>query len=68
MAETIIKSAKGNEDRVITIAKALDGVVICSGTDADPNRFMVCISDEDSPAVFAALKTCMHEINEREGI
>lgn len=61
MSETIIKSSKGNEDRLITIAKALDGVVICSGTDADPNRSMVCILDEDFPAVFAALKRIENE-------
>ncbi|MGO8242974.1 hypothetical protein [Rhizobium johnstonii] len=63
--ETVIKSAKGNQDRLITIAKALDGVVICSGTDADPNRSMVCILDEDFPEVFRALQLINNEMLER---
>ncbi|TBY60170.1 hypothetical protein E0H46_31875 [Rhizobium leguminosarum bv. viciae] len=68
MTETISRSTKGSEDRLITIAKALDGVVICSGTEADPTRSMVCVLDEDFPAVFAAMKRHMHEINERASI
>lgn len=68
MTETVIRSSKGNQDRLITIAKALDGVVICSGPYDDPNRSMVCILDEDFPAVFTALKKIENEIREVESI
>ncbi|QND42983.1 hypothetical protein HB770_21005 [Rhizobium leguminosarum bv. viciae] len=53
----------------ITIETKPDGSVII--TQANLFRLYddeVTISAENFPAVFAALKTCMHEINERNSL
>lgn len=67
MSEQIIKSAR-SDGRDITVAHAADSIVISKSAGNHPAKFMVIIPIEDFPAVFAALQTCMHEINERNSL
>lgn len=60
MSETIIKSAvHGSPD--ISVIRAVDCVVIAKGECSHPSQWIVCIHDEDFPAVFAALKRIENE-------